>query len=90
MSMNVNYAVARFVKVPTPTHSPVLRRRLHLRYYCEIINDTEVYSQTCVKRPYKTRHIFGFSDGWLLIAELSALLSFSNKQLHVYSNFYVT
>ena len=26
------------------------------------------YSQTCVKRPYKTRHIFGFSDRWLLTA----------------------
>ena len=28
-----------------------------------------LYSQTCVKRPYKARHIFGFSDRWLLIAE---------------------
>ena len=27
-----------------------------------------MYSQTCVKRPYKTRHVFGFSDRWLLIA----------------------
>ena len=27
-----------------------------------------IYSQTCVKRPYKTRHILGFSDRWLLIA----------------------
>ena len=26
------------------------------------------YSQTCVKRPYTTRQIFGFSDRWLLIA----------------------
>ena len=26
------------------------------------------YSQICVKRPYKTRHIFGFLDRWLLIA----------------------
>ena len=26
------------------------------------------YSQTCVKGPYKTRHIFDFSDRWLLIA----------------------
>ena len=33
------------------------------------------YSQICVKRPYNTTHIFGFSDRWLL----SALLSFSNK-----------
>ena len=28
-----------------------------------------LYSQTCVKRPYKARHIrFGFLDRWLLIA----------------------
>ena len=27
------------------------------------------YSQTCVKRPYRTIHIFGFSDRWSLIAE---------------------
>ena len=27
------------------------------------------YSQPCIKRPYTTRHIFGFSDRWLLIAE---------------------
>ena len=27
-----------------------------------------VNSQTCVKQAYKTRHIFGFSDRWLLIA----------------------
>ena len=26
-----------------------------------------IYSQTCVKRPFTTRHIFGFSDRWLLI-----------------------
>ena len=26
------------------------------------------YSQTCVKHPHKTRHNFGFSDRWLLIA----------------------
>ena len=26
-----------------------------------------IYSQTCVKHPYKTRHIFGFSDRWLLL-----------------------
>ena len=26
------------------------------------------YNQTCVKRPYKTRHVFDFSDRWLLIA----------------------
>ena len=26
------------------------------------------YSQTCVKPPYKTRYVFGFSDRWLLIA----------------------
>ena len=27
-----------------------------------------IYSQTCVKRPNKTRQILGFSDRWLLIA----------------------
>ena len=27
-----------------------------------------LYSQTCVKRPYTTRHILGCSDRWLLIA----------------------
>ena len=27
-----------------------------------------LYNQTCVKRPIKARHIFGFSDRWLLIA----------------------
>ena len=32
MSMNMSYAVARFVNVSTPNHSPVLRRRLHMRY----------------------------------------------------------
>ena len=26
------------------------------------------YSQTFVKRPYTTRHIFSFTDMWLLIA----------------------
>ena len=25
-----------------------------------------IYSQTCVKRPYKTGHIFGFSDGCMV------------------------
>ena len=29
---------------------------------------TNTYSQTCVKRPYKTIRISGFSDRWLLIA----------------------
>ena len=48
------------------------------------------YSQTCFKRPYKTRYIFCFSDCCMKVvqkapAELSALLSFSNKQPRVYS-----
>ena len=30
--------------------------------------DQTKYSKTCVKRPYTTIHILGFSDRWLLIA----------------------
>ena len=56
------------------------------------------YSQTCVQRPYETRHMFGFKTGSCLLWHdssvekliLSALLSFSNKQPPVYSNFHVT
>ena len=29
--------------------------------------NTTLFSQTFVKRPYTTRHVFGFSDRWLLI-----------------------
>ena len=28
-----------------------------------------VYSQTCLKQPYATRHILGFLDRWLPIAD---------------------
>ena len=63
--------------------------------------DFFMYSQPCVKRPYKTRHIFGFSDRLqvqvanccmkvVLMCELSALLSFSTKQPPVNSDFLVT
>ena len=33
-----------------------------------LIDTGKMYSQTCVKRLYKTRYISGFSDRWLLIA----------------------
>ena len=52
--------------------------RVECGYKRETITDTGVapvisasfwfYSQSCVKRPYKTRHIFEFSDRWLVIA----------------------
>ena len=54
------------------------------------------YSQTCVKRLYTTRHILGFSRQLVVycsmkvVHELSALLSFSNKQPPVNSDFHVT
>ena len=48
-------------------------------------NVFSAYSQICVKRPYKTRFISGFSDRWLLIAvlQLSSLPSCSDKQAPV-------
>ena len=36
MSLNLSYAVARYVNVNTPNQSPVLRRRLHLRYSYDV------------------------------------------------------
>ena len=59
------------------------------------------YSQTCVKQPYKTRFFSSFqtsgclllhersAEGFLHCRRLSALLSFSNKQPPVNSDFYV-
>ena len=44
------------------------------KLYCSLVlqvcvceDSCFLYSQTCVKRPYKTRHVFGFSERWLLI-----------------------
>ena len=49
------------------------------------------YSQTCVKRLYKIRHMFGFEAGGCLLlhdsrAESSALVSCRNKQPPVKSD----
>ena len=48
------------------------------------------YSETCVRRPYKTIHILGCSDRWLLIDTWMHELLFSNKQPPVNSDFHVT
>ena len=45
------------------------KRKANKNQYSAVSNKFSIlYSQTCLKRPYKTRHIFGFSDKWLLIA----------------------
>ena len=41
---------------------PDAKRRINAYNYNHQVNK---YSQTCVKRPYKTIHIFGFSGRWL-------------------------
>ena len=53
-------------------HKHFMRLRLYLSL---LVNGTfnsfafiYMYSQTCVKRQYETRHMFGFSDRLLLIA----------------------
>ena len=50
--------------------------------------------ETCVKRPYTTRHILAFQTGGCFLlhessAKSSALLSFSQKQPPVNSDFHV-
>ena len=62
---------------------------LHLTYIYHLT--IYQYSQTCVKRPYKTRQFLAFeSYGCLLLHKSSALLSFSNKQPPAYSDIHVT
>ena len=50
------------------------------------------YSQTCIKRLYKTRHILAFQTGGCLLlnessADSSVLLSFSMQELSVLLSF---
>ena len=35
----------------------------------------DLYSQTCVKQPYKTRHMLGFSDRWWLFRQVVLLIA---------------